>query len=375
MRATIKLKLAITFTVIIALVGVMAWLGINSLSSVNAMMDGLIHGAVVQVQRAKDLESNVLRIVRAEKNMLLTDSPEQAAPFDTEIGTLRSQLVARLDKLQAIASGEGKQKLTAAAATMQQWFPAQDKIRDLAKRNGFTEGRDLSKGRVRELVTEVNKNLAELVEINDRFMDQSAHEAVRQYESARMMLVAATAIVLLVGAFAGIWISVSISRGLGRAVALAGAVAGGDLNQQVEVRTNDEVKDLVTALNSMVERLRIVVGDSLSAAENVSAGSQGAVGGCGGTVLGCDRAGLGRRGGLLLDGADGRQHQTERRQRNADREDRAPVRARRAGLGRGGEPRRAGNADHRREDHLRAGDCAPDRPAGLECRGGSRPGR
>jgi methyl-accepting chemotaxis protein len=274
MRATIKLKLAITFTVIIALVGVMAWLGINSLSSVNAMMDGLIHGAVVQVQRAKDLESNVLRIVRAEKNMLLTDSPEQAAPFDTEIGTLRSQLVARLDKLQAIASGEGKQKLTAAAATMQQWFPAQDKIRDLAKRNGFTEGRDLSKGRVRELVTEVNKNLAELVEINDRFMDQSAHEAVRQYESARMMLVAAAAIVLLVGAFAGIWISVSISRGLGRAVALAGAVAGGDLNQQVEVRTNDEVKDLVTALNSMVERLRIVVGDSLSAAENVSAGSQ-----------------------------------------------------------------------------------------------------
>src|SRR5258708_1157355 len=104
MRATIKLKLPVTFTVIIPLVAVMAWLGINSLSSVNAMMDGLIHGAAVQVQQAKDIESNVLRIVRAEKNMLLTDNVEQAGVIDSEIATLRGQLVTRVEKLQAIAS-------------------------------------------------------------------------------------------------------------------------------------------------------------------------------------------------------------------------------------------------------------------------------
>src|SRR4051812_14570915 len=181
MRATIKLKLAITFTVIIGLVGVMAWLSISSLSSVNAAMDALIHGSAAQLEQAKDIESNVLRIVRAEKNMLLTDTVEQAAAFDAEIGTLRGQLVARLDKLQAIVSGEGKQKLTASGAAMQQWFPAQDRIRDLAKRNNFTEGRDLSKGRVRELVTEVNKHLAELTTLIDKSMEHSAAEATRQY--------------------------------------------------------------------------------------------------------------------------------------------------------------------------------------------------
>jgi methyl-accepting chemotaxis protein len=274
MRATIKLKLALTFTAIIALVGVMAWLGVTSLATVNAMMDGLIHGAAVQVQQAKDLEANVLRIVRAEKNMLLTENVEQAKPFDTEIATLRGQLTTRFDKLQAITTGEGKQKLAAAMAPLQQWFTGQDKIRDLARRNSFAEARDLSSGNVRALVSEVNKHLAELVEVNDRYMQQSASEATRQYETARTMLLAATAIVLLVGIGAALWISLSISRGLGRAVALAGAVAGGDLNQQVTVKSNDEIKDLIGALNSMVDRLRIVVGDALSAAENVSAGSQ-----------------------------------------------------------------------------------------------------
>src|SRR5262249_8964476 len=163
MRATIKLKLAVTFTVIIALVSVMAWLGITSLAAVDATMDALIHGASMQIQQAKDLESNMLRIVRAEKNMLLTDRVEQVGPFDAEIGTLRTQLQGRVEKLQRAVSGEAKQKLDAASATMQQWFPAQDKIRDLAKRANFTEARELSNGNVRTLVTDVNRNLAELV--------------------------------------------------------------------------------------------------------------------------------------------------------------------------------------------------------------------
>src|SRR5262249_38231157 len=153
-----------------------------------AMMDGLIRTQVAQVQQAKDLEANVLRIVRAEKNMLLTENVEQAKPFDAEIATLRGQLTTRFDKLQAIATGEGKQKIAAATGPMQQWFTGQDKIRDLVKRNNFTEARDVSGGHVRALVTEVNKHLSELVEVNDRSMQAATVEASHQYESARMML-------------------------------------------------------------------------------------------------------------------------------------------------------------------------------------------
>ncbi len=143
--------------------------------------------------------------------MLLSETPEQISTPDSEITMLRGQLVGRRDKLQAIATGEGKQKMAGASAAMQQWFVGQDTIRDLAKRNGMGEARELSKGRVRELVTELNKNLNELAVFNEKFMDQSAMEAARQYEQARMMLLAATAIVLLLGAGAGIWISTSAS--------------------------------------------------------------------------------------------------------------------------------------------------------------------
>jgi methyl-accepting chemotaxis protein len=274
MRATIKLKLAITFTVIIALVGAMAWLGINSLGSLNTSMDDMIKGPVQRVQKAGELETDLLTIVRAEKNMIMADTPEAIGRYDAEITKERTQFLAHLDKLQAIASAEGKQKLATMNAPWQQWVVVQDKMREQMRQNGQSQARELSQGQGRQLVTDISKIVNEIIELNHRFMTKAEEEANNQYERARQLLLAATAIVLLIGAVAGFWISVSISRGLGRAVALAGAVAGGDLNQQVEVRSNDEIKDLVTALNSMVERLRIVVGDSLSAAENVSSGSQ-----------------------------------------------------------------------------------------------------
>ncbi len=127
------------------------------------------------------------------------------------------------------------------------------------------------------------------------------------------LLLIASAIILDPSAAAGIWISLGISRGLAKGVGFAEAVAIGDLDQEISINTNDEIKDLVDTMNRMtanlrvtakiadeiadgdltvepkplsdkdmlglalermVERLRGVVADALSASDNVSSGSQ-----------------------------------------------------------------------------------------------------
>jgi methyl-accepting chemotaxis protein len=134
-----------------------------------------------------------------------------------------------------------------------------------------------------------------------------------QYNDSKMLLIAIVVGVLLFSAVVALWISLSISRGLKRAVNLADAVSIGDLNQEIDHKSNDEIRDLVNsmsvmtanlrntaniatqisngdltvapkplsdkdtlglALEQMVERLRGVVADAIAAAENVSAGSQ-----------------------------------------------------------------------------------------------------
>jgi methyl-accepting chemotaxis protein len=144
-------------------------------------------------------------------------------------------------------------------------------------------------------------------------MEQATDDAEALYNSARVMLFTVAAVAMLIAIGGALWISRVVSIGLGRARAAIDAVAIGDLDQQITVTSNDEIKDLVDtvgrmtanlnksatiadhiaqgdltvehqplsdkdrlghALVSMIERLRGVVGDATLAAQNVAAGSQ-----------------------------------------------------------------------------------------------------
>ena len=105
-------------------------------------------------------------------------------------------------------------------------------------------------------------------------LEDAKGEANDIYTHARLVLLAAVAAAILFSVAAALWISISISRGLSSAVTMAGAIANGDLTQQLKMRSNDEIKDLANALNAMVEKLRTVVADALAASDNVSSGSQ-----------------------------------------------------------------------------------------------------
>jgi methyl-accepting chemotaxis protein len=214
-------------------------------------------------------------LVRVEKNMILADSPSEVQQYDTQIQKLRQDGIALQKKLAAVAHDEAAQKLAAFQATWEQWLPVQDKIRSLmAGVNGADQAEAISEGEGRDLVRQGETQLEEIAQLSQGFMAQSKAEAETDYQTNRAVLIAAVVASLLIAIGSGIWISMIISRGLSRAGNLAQAVANGDLTTMIETVPNDEIGDLIGHVNRMVEQLRIVVADALSAADNVSAGSQ-----------------------------------------------------------------------------------------------------
>jgi len=274
-RITVKTKLALSFAAVIALSGATAWLGISNLASLNSTMDGLLAGPVERVQMAQALVPDLLLAVRAEKNLLLAGSDaELRAKSDADLLKQRETFVAQIDSLTALATVEGKKRLDALRATHQQWIETNDKIRGLARDNQIADAIAQSIGHGRELVAEQEKQIAEYLDLQQRFLNDAKESAARQYANARTMLIAATSVALVIGTAAAFWIAFSISRGLGRAGTLAQAVAGGDLTQTAADVSQDEIGDLVGHVNTMIEKLRIVVSESATAADNVSSGSQ-----------------------------------------------------------------------------------------------------
>ncbi|TBW37612.1 HAMP domain-containing protein [Siculibacillus lacustris] len=274
MRVTIKQKLAATFAIVILLAGAMAWLGISSLGSLNTAMGDLLSGPVERSTLASSLQNDMLTILRAEKNMLLSDTATDVAKYAAQELESRNKFVDRLDKLNAIASPEGKKKIAIMQGPWQKWVAVQDRARELMKTGQLAEAKDLAIGQARIFTAEIDKELVEIIDLNNQVVQQTREKTSSDFASMRQLLVIACGLVLVVGIGAGVWISYTISRGLSSAVTLANAVAGGDLNQTITVSSRDEIRDLVDALNVMTGKLRTIVGETLAAAENVSAGSQ-----------------------------------------------------------------------------------------------------
>ena len=267
MRFTIKLKLAAGFTALTLLAGAMAVLGITSLATVNSAMDGVLHGPVLRASMEEQMQTDLVRLARAEKNLILSGDQQQLDRFDAELLQLRQKLTAEHDRLDAIGSVEGRRLLAIFNTALQQVFAVQDKVRDLVRRNQRDEARDLSAGQGRQLMTDSEQRLNDIIVLNRKLMADAEADASSQYASARSLLICALVVAVLIAAGTGIWIAIGVSRGLRRAVDLANGVAAGDLAQTVTAGGNDEIRDLVDAMNRMTANLRGIAALAESVAE------------------------------------------------------------------------------------------------------------
>ncbi|MCJ2091867.1 methyl-accepting chemotaxis protein [Methylobacterium sp. J-072] len=95
-----------------------------------------------------------------------------------------------------------------------------------------------------------------LSDYQGRQMAEAVEHAKTASQESQTLMLATLAGALLLGLGIAGWLAVSIARGMARAVSLAEAVAVGDLGQTIAVKSNDEIGDLITAMNRMTDNLR-----------------------------------------------------------------------------------------------------------------------
>ncbi|HEX3992258.1 MAG TPA: methyl-accepting chemotaxis protein, partial [Acetobacteraceae bacterium] len=269
MRFTVKMKLGLTFGTVIVLSAITAWLGIANLGSLDATMESVLGGPVERIQLAQDLNNVLLSAIRAEKSLILAGANlEDRARQEAELLKTREVFSGEIDKLDTLATPEGKKLIVALRGTRQEWLEASDRIRALVHDNKFDEAAALSSGRARELVAVREKQVRDYIDLEQKLLAQARESVARQYDSTRLLLIVVTLLAMAVGTGAACWIAFAISRGLARSTTLANAVAKGDLSQHLEMTSHDEIRDMVDALNSMTENLQITA----SVADRIAGG-------------------------------------------------------------------------------------------------------
>jgi methyl-accepting chemotaxis protein len=276
MRVTVKLKLSLAFATIIGLSAMTAWMGIASLATVNSTLDDVLARPVARTVLAKDLYTDLLLAIRAEKNLLLAGSnTEERARYDSNLLKYRDMFSADQERLEGMATTvAGKKLLAELSATKQAWQENNDHIRSLASAGQTADAIALSIGHGRELANELDGKITDYVDVQQQAVNTAREDAATQFQSTRSLLILVALGSIAAGVGSALWMALSISRGLARAGTLAEAVAGGDLTQTATITSEDEIGVLMEQINKMVQRLRVVVGEAAGAAENVAAGAQ-----------------------------------------------------------------------------------------------------
>ncbi|MCC2613110.1 methyl-accepting chemotaxis protein [Neorhizobium petrolearium] len=316
MRLTIKLKLAVAFGLVILMSIGMAVLSIINLSSLNSSITDLVQGPASNLQNLNALSTSLADAIRGEKNAIMNTDPTKIAGYRQSVEAAHKEIETTLNDFEKETDPQLRSKIAEIHSLYPTWVALQNEMLTLATQNTAESNQRAGEMSMTEGAAMVNRLLALMADLSS-FIKADLHatdEATNeQYATSRNLLVG-MGIGLFVFSFAvALWIALGINSGLRKIMAVAEAVSIGDLNQKVEIKTNDEIKDLVDTINvmtgnlrntasiadqiangnlmvtpkplsdkdtlglaleSMVERLRGVVADALSAANNVSSGSQ-----------------------------------------------------------------------------------------------------
>jgi methyl-accepting chemotaxis protein len=311
MRFTVKAKLASAFGVVILLsmiAGGVAYLKLNGMTATTENLSA--RGS--RLAKVADLQEQVLLQVRAEKNAILAIDSVAQDRFITQIARSREDALKLKDEAYKGASEAGKKLIDAFAAAYSHGNAVQDETLKMAKVDR-TKAAEHSMNEGLAAFTPAINAAKDYIDYVKKAMAEESEEAKAEGARAEIILISLVLVSLVIAVGAALWISLSISRALARAVGLADAVAIGDLSQKIDTMSNDEVGDLIKSLTKMtgnlnataavaneiangnllveakrlsdkdtlgmslermVEKLRQIVAEALMAAQNVSSGSQ-----------------------------------------------------------------------------------------------------
>ncbi len=231
-------------------------------------LDGTLEDLRQSVGRTSSLPQNPIDLKVAQFNATLnlaTATEKDAILERTTEGTLKyiatskdllNQAAQLLNDIGSIAGPANADAISKVKAAFDDIVTRANQSFDLAARNTEVKAGEMLAGPYAEKFTQLEAAIDASLKLQDDKVaaEQTAAEAAMT--SNRTQVITLALVAIAIGGIGAVWVSISISRGLQRAVTVARSVAIGDLDVDTSTTSKDEIGDLLTALGEMTRSLR-----------------------------------------------------------------------------------------------------------------------
>ena len=228
-----------------------------------------LKAAAQKFQFAADLKENLLSLQRAEKNMILATNQAKMDEYAENAEKHERDFNSGLAGLERISAGEEMIIVQELREQFGDYLSLHNQVVELTRENGNVKAFDLASGKGRELVDRATGYIAKIVESNEQDMARDAEAASANYAAARNLMLALAFLAALIGIGIAVWIIRSINQGLNIAFKTTKALAEGDLTVDIKVDREDEIGDLLKAMQKMANKLKSIVSEVMNGATSV----------------------------------------------------------------------------------------------------------
>ncbi len=260
-----------------------AVLGLLTLTTVVAIvnMARLHHGTevIVDVEYAKTkLQTTALDNARGSiARVVQVASDEDAARVAQARTRLDSNIKAykaALSQLEPMLTRPEAKRLLAAAKESGAHYEAQvGKVLAAVSAAQPEEARKLAFGDTYTAMHAFTGDLRALLDFGQKLVEDTGVESDKTYAHARNLMIGLGIAAAALATLLAMLVTRSITRPISEAVKVAETVASGDLGSHIEVRSKDEIGQLMAALKHMNSQLLILVGNVRNAADSIATGS------------------------------------------------------------------------------------------------------
>jgi len=271
-----RAKLMLAFAMLAAVVLLVSLLSLNSLGRSNARFSDYLQGVGQREQMAVDVRAAAQARAIAARNLVLVT---EAADRETEKAQVTQahkdvqDAIARLhDAINKAGDlGERDRTLVAEIERVEGLYGpvALDIVgKVLAGQQDAAVAK--MNAECRPLLAALLKATATFIEYEEQQAKLNATAAADAYAHDRIVMLATCGAAVLAAVLMGWLLSNAVTRPLNRAVALARAVASGDLRSAIEVDRKDETGQLLEALKAMNDSLATMVGQVRESADGIA---------------------------------------------------------------------------------------------------------
>ncbi|REG29749.1 methyl-accepting chemotaxis protein [Archangium gephyra] len=275
-------KLLVAVLLLCGNAGVMGTVALGHMEQIRLATNEVTTSWLPGIHYISDANSNISDFHIAEQQLVSSGDASRKAESEQRLRAEQEKVERNLTQYEATLQLEEDRRLFQdIRVRWTDYLAEHEKVVALAREKD-SQGALLSARERRQQGFEaLSLKLDELVAFNARSGKEATQRAEAAHEAMRNSILAMCVFSSFLFVVIGLVLSRSISRPLGDAVAVADRIAEGDLTVRIDVRREDEVGLLLTALERMVRKLAQVIGEVregasalASASSQVSSSSQ-----------------------------------------------------------------------------------------------------